>query len=244
MKYIITERQHKLLKEISIVSGVYDVNVIKIFFNVIIERLTKKKMAKIARDYFESVVGQDMSKFDDDKISSYLYELSFYNPNLKSFPINFRNNDVISNLAYYISEKFFKIERSNFNLEYIKIKDGDYVIYFFFDNELEELIGSIECNKMDEPYAPKGSYQVLSSSVDKTIKGMGYGKNMYLTVINDVKILFSDKTLYRESLNIWVNVLPKYINTVGYVDNANEFHTITNKTKIPFDNVKRFYALK
>ena len=244
MKYIITEKQYKLLKEITVISGLYDVNIIKIFFDVFYNKFNIKKLINLTRSYFESVVGQDMSKYTNDDINNYLKELSYSNPELKKFPNIFKNNDVISNLAYNISENFLKIKKSDFNLDYVNVKQGDYLIYFFFDPELEELIGVIEGQKMDETYAPKGSYEINASSVDKTIKGMGYGKNMYLTIINDVKMLFSDKTLYRESLNIWVNVLPKYVNTVGYIDNVNDSYVITNKTEIPFDNVKRFYASK
>jgi hypothetical protein len=185
-----------------------------------------------------------MSKYSDEDIETYLSDLSYPNIVSKMPSKVFKNNDVISNLAYYISKDFLKIEKSNFGLKYVKIKQNSYIKYYFFDSELNELVGILEINEFNSPYAPKNSYNVVVSAVDKYIKGTGYGKNMYLTVINDVGILFSDDMLYKESLNIWVNVLPKYIDNVGYVDSNGNSHKITNKTKIPFDDIKRFYAIK
>jgi len=244
MKYIITEKQYKLLIEITIPLGVYETSVIKNFFYFVKQNLPLEKVIKSIRDYFESIVGQDMSKYDDATIKNYLSDLSYPFLDLKLKSKIFKNNDVISNLAYHISNNFLKIQESSFGLKYVKVKKENFITYYFFDSELDELIGLLEIEKYVEPFTPKNSYKVIVSSVDKHIKGMGYGKNIYLTVINDVGALFSDDVLYEESLNIWVNILPKYINNVGYINIYGDSYRITNKTKIPFDNVKRFYAIK
>lgn len=244
MKYIITEEQFEFLNEMLTPSGTYDINVIQHFFSFVKYKLPTKKVIKITRKYFETTVGQDMSKYSDEAIESYLSDLSY--PRLTSgMPSKvFKNNDVISNLAYDISKNFFKIEKSNFELKYIKVKQNSFLKYFFFDSDLNELVGVLETEKFYSNYSPKNSYKVVVSAVDKYVKGSGYGKNMYLTVINDIDVLFSDDMLYKESLNIWVNVLPKYLNNVGYIDSKGVPHKITNETKIPFDDISRFYAIK
>jgi len=244
MKYIITKKQYDLLNEITTPSGTYVINVIQHFFIFVKNKLPINKVIKSTRNYFESVVGQDMSKYSDEDIETYLSDLSYPYIVSKMPSKVFKNNDVISNLAYYISKDFLKIEKSNFGLKYVKIKQNSYIKYYFFDSELNELVGFLEINEFSSPYAPKNSYNVVVSAVDKYIKGTGYGKNMYLTVINDVGVLFSDDMLYKESLNIWVNVLPKYIDNIGYVDSNGNSRKMTNKTKIPFDDIKRFYAIK
>jgi hypothetical protein len=113
------------------------------------------------------------------------------------------------------------------------------ITYWFFDPEIKDFIGRISVG-YNENY-PSPSYQVAVSSVDPVFIGRGYGNKMYLTVLNDCEYLISDAVLFKDSLNIWTNVLPKYVNV--WARWGDEFRPI-KKNFINPENVKYYVASK
>jgi hypothetical protein len=113
------------------------------------------------------------------------------------------------------------------------------ITYWFFDPEIKDFIGRISVS--DNENYPSPSYQVGVSSVDPVFIGRGYGNKMYLTVLNDCEYLISDTVLFNDSLNIWTNVLPKYVNV--WARYGDEFIPIKKKFVNP-ENVKYYIASK
>jgi hypothetical protein len=66
---------------------------------------------------------------------------------------------------------------------------------------------------------------------------------MYLTLLDEYTWLISDTSLYNDSLNIWVNVLPKYA-TVGYINEYDNLMKLTSMKNINKNDIKRFVATK
>ena len=93
---------------------------------------------------------------------------------------------------------------------------------------------------------PKNSYRVTGSEVDAEFKGSGYGKEMYYSLIEDFDLLASDRYLYDNSLNIWVNVLPKKYHVFAVLKNSNKnLVKITPKSKLPdVEKVIRYVVVK
>jgi GNAT superfamily N-acetyltransferase len=119
--------------------------------------------------------------------------------------------------------------------------------YYFFDPLLKDIIGIVFCSDISEYHLSnypikKTALCVNVSAVDKAFKGQGYGKKMYLAVIDHAGCLLSDQSLYNESLNIWVNVLPKYVNYVGYVDKFLKLKKIKQPLEDKKDEISRFFA--
>jgi hypothetical protein len=52
----------------------------------------------------------------------------------------------------------------------------------------------------------------------------------------------SDTGLYPESLNIWVNVLPKYVKYVGFVDINGDLKKMKGPIEKYSDTIERFFA--
>ena len=251
MKYIVTERQSKLLKEIHMQSGTWDVTDSYVdIFTIIKDKFNEKKIKNAVKDYIKNELGYHLTKFKGSDVENYL----------ELFPDNFERNydipselktkDVLSNLAFFLAKKFLKLKKLGGLYCFIEHQRWGGKQYFFFDPELEQSIGSIAVKEFKEVNGyikfPKDSWTVSSSGIDKEAKGSGLGKQMYLAVLDDVDVLFSDNFLYTESLNIWVNVLPKYV-YVGAI--FSDYHKkpkrISSKTKLPNpENVKRYFATK
>ena len=245
MNYIINEHQEKLVNEIVVANGVFELNVVGDFYDELSEQ-SNANLVQITRKYFKKVVGEDLSKLSDKHIEDYLRELQYRNRTFgRKITKNMRNIDVISNLAYYLAKKSFEMKSGN-NIEFIKIDYHSYgFTYFFFDNDLKELIGRITIEKMDKDNyreITKNPYKVSTSVIDKMMKSKGYGTSMYSTVIDDMGCLFSDNMLYKESLNIWVNVLPRYYN-VGFINEYWEVKELTGNDRFPDPSkIKHYFA--
>ena len=112
-----------------------------------------------------------------------------------------------------------KIKSSKFYLEYFKVNEFDYVNYYFFDPKFKIYIGflNVEETRPNKLF-PRNTYKVSLSMIETTLIGQGYGKSMYLSVIDDVDCLLSDEYLYKGSANIWINVLWRYYESVGFYD--------------------------
>jgi ribosomal protein S18 acetylase RimI-like enzyme len=150
---------------------------------------------------------------------------------------------------YFWSAFMYKLVKNNFKLK----KFEDLVFfeinndYYFFDPDIEDYVGFISCGKLKDSSQTtnaikKSALCVNTSAVDKAFQGSGYGKKMYLAIINDAGCLLSDTSLYDSSLNIWANVLPKYIKYVGYVDESDNLRKISGRMDTKAGGIKRFFA--
>jgi hypothetical protein len=247
MKYILNESQVKKLDELYIMDGVLDADVMSRFFYHTRIKIGQEKLVKLIKKYFKTQVGLEgvkkkVFKNLSDKLD-YTDEISDLK-RIEDFPKEFWNVDVISNLAYFIASNVFKLKKG-VELEYMTY-DGKSQ-YFFFDPELEELVGRVSLDTHSSrnlPFSTKNSASIAFSALETMSKSQGYGKNMYLTLLQIYDIIFSDTSLYKESLNIWVNVLPKYAKSYGYVDSTYEPIHFASGQKLNFKNVERFFASK
>jgi len=250
MKYIVTEKQYKLISEINIQQGSWDpVDSYVDIFTIIKERVNEKNIKNAIKDYIKNELGYKLTKFkgSDAKRYSQLFPDNFEGD--YDIPLELKTKDVLSNLAYYLAKKFLKLRKLG-GLDCFIEMTYNAKQYFFFDSELEQSIGSISVRKASDFFGevkfPKNSWAVSTSGIDSESKGTGLGKQMYLAVLDDVEVLFSDTFLYLESLNIWVNVLPNYV-YVGAV--FNDVHKkprrLSPKTKVlDHEEVKRYFATK
>jgi hypothetical protein len=249
MKYIITESQLKIVSEIGLNSGVFENTVTDDFFRYVNSKIGGEKIIKTIKEYFESEVGYNVKKhLNKNELKKYFDSLTYAHADFSGFPEELKNVDVIGNMSFFFAKKFFKIHQG-VDILYVKTKGDD---YYFFDPELEELVGNISVGSIYESFRelfPKKVKRVIISTVDKMLKGQGYGTKMYRTIIEDVGCLVSDTSLFGESLNIWVNVLPKYYKS-GYVTeslDSNDYKLVLMKGKNRFPNpekVKRYFAIK
>lgn len=224
MKYIITERQSKLLNEIRIGLGEYESYSQGYLFSTFLAdpSVSYEEIFKKTKKYLSSVVGLDVSKLTNDEIYEYVKSLRFKPSGGK------RNNKlysigIISGLSYYLATKLRKM-KSSYGLTYFTEKVGSFVTYWFFDPENEDFVGRILV-EINDIYP--NSANINLSEIDKPLIGKGYGNKMYLTLINIYTYLMSDKILYKASLNIWVNVLPRYCNVWAKISGKNEYFKIT-----------------
>ena len=247
MKYIITEQQYKRVNEITIFDGIMRVSPsYKDVLDIVKDDNGDKEYYKFVKRYVKKVLGYP-KEFKKRDVKDY-GRAAMYD-NTEEMPEELKNPEVLSNMTYLMAKKFLKVKMLGGLECYIK-KYGSNKQYFFFDPELEMCVGSVYLNKMfEEDYLgaislPEESYSVSLSKIDSDIKGMGYGKLMYLAVLSDVDVLMSDKTLYSDSLNIWVNVLPRYALT-GAVMNDGELKIIKPTTPVlKHKDVSRYFATK
>lgn len=246
MKYIITESQFNRINEITVYEGGLGHN--ESYENVLIiikNKIGDKKFKEEIKKYLKRNIGLSPKKEQDDfsfkeyskQVQGYGYfDKDDYHPSLF-------NKDVLSNMAYSLAKKFLKFEKLG-NLEcYIEKSGGNAKEYYFFDPELEMSVGSIKIYRND--FWKGNSWNVGLSGVDKEVKGSGTGKSMYSAVLDDVDVLFSDMILYEDSLNIWVNVLPKMCYVYALMYDSDRPKRILSSTKIlDHEKVKRYFATK
>jgi hypothetical protein len=240
-KYIISERQYNLIKEVTTPEGKYEAEPLNDFFNLfdsLNPKFSQKKVSKMVRKYLETNVGVDTSKISDENIYEYFSKLR-WDEKIKGIPKVFYNIGVVSGLSYFLAKNFLKLKKTPYGLVHYLEEMSSTINYWFFDPEIKDFIGRISVSKNFD--YPSPSYQVMISSVDPVFIGRGYGSKMYLTILNDCEYLLSDTILYKDSLNIWVNFLPKYVNV--WARWGNEFRPI-KKNFINPENVKYYVASK
>jgi hypothetical protein len=234
--FIINESQLEKLTEIWVGRGKLRRNEPSyelIFQEVDSEVLVNRVLRKAIKEYFKKVLGKELSQ---DKIEYLSNNLNKY----KEIP-ELKNEDVRSNLAYFLAKKFLKV-KSLGNLEYVVVLGGVWSFtYVFFDPELEISIGYISVKESGH-LAGEIINNVGLSAVDNKLIGRGFGKEMYLALLDKYKILGSDDSLYSESLNIWVNVLPKFTNVFAHLTGGGYVPIIPGKTPPKPENVERYYA--
>lgn len=220
-KYIVTEEQKKLLDEIYVVPGKYDYDPVQRFFKEIIlpkMRKSEKKIISLTKMFFKKELWKSFKEVDGDFF--YRYLMSIEDKTLSGFPKIMRKSSTLVSLAHYLATNLLQLNEFE-GLKYYKSIHSPYHSYYFFDSEIDEFVGYMELQKALS--LPGNSLKVNLSSVEKEYIGRGYGSRMYLCVINQVDYLQSDDTLYPDSLNMWVNYLPKKIfvwaklNEGGYV---------------------------
>ena len=145
--------------------------------------------------------------------------LDYFNGALSVLGVRYKSKDIFLGLFYFIAQETQKIKSSKFYLEYFKVNEFDYVNYYFFDPKFKIYIGflNVEETRPNKLF-PRNTYKVSLSMIETTLIGQGYGKSMYLSVIDDVDCLLSDEYLYKGSANIWINVLWRYYESVGFYD--------------------------
>jgi len=254
MKYIITEEQYKRLDEISVYEGgLPSKESFESTLVIIIDEIGNKKFKQEVKNYLKGNIGEIPKKeYRDYSFKEYSKHLRYgYGYDEDKFPIELMNKDVLSHMAYFMAKKFLKIKKLG-SLECYIRKTNFGKEYLFFDPEIQMSVGSIYLAKFDDHgfnsmvKFPSNSWSVAMSNVDKEIKGSGTGKAMYLSVLDDVDVLFSDTTLYFDSLNIWVNVLPKLTNVYALSEGSQtKPKRILSGTKVlNHGNVRRYFATK
>lgn len=239
-KYIITERQNLMLKEMMIPSGKYETKPLGDFFRLFNNPTTEfSDVSKIVRKYLENIVGIDTSTISNEKLYEYVFELR-YSDKVKGLPKALYNIGVVSGLTYHLAKKLFKLKKTPYGLSYFIHTQDSHHDYWFFDAEIRDFIGRIQVQDNHDYTSP--SYTVVVSSLDPVFIGRGYGSRMYLTVLDNCEYLKSDTLLYKDSLNIWVNFLPKYVNVWASV--KGEGFVKINKNFIKPDDINYFVASK
>lgn len=235
MKIIVSEKQNKLLQEVTVGKGILKVNSLEELFD---ELLNRPKVIKLTRKYLENVASPDIDEVTDEKLSNYLDSLGsvyFKEP----LPKYYYSPDVVSGLGYFLSKNIFGYKKS-YGLNYFVTKT-DHEKYWFFDPEIKQFVGYIVVK--DAFDFDSNVKRVDFVSIDKTFKGRGYGTKMYLTILSSVDFLMSDSLLYKESLNIWVNILPKYAKVWARTFwDERPFVPINKKGFVKPENIKFYVA--
>jgi hypothetical protein len=226
-RYIITEKQERLLKEINVAWGKFAIKPVVYFYRDIINNIPSKKRKKLfqsVREFFRTEMGVNIDRWDDGTLEEYLKDIKDNEASskgwniLNSYPKIFKKPSTISSLAYYLMKNLYQPKEYQ-GLEYIKYDDKPLYKFFFFDPEIQEFVGCIEART--SLMAPK-SMKIILSAVEPEYVGRGYGSRIYLCLIDQVDYLFSDNILYPESLNMWVNYLPKKVNVWAELDEIDE----------------------
>lgn len=246
MKYIITEEQHNRINEIIIIQGSMSVSpTYKDILDIVRNDYGNKAYYRAIREYVKKVLGYP-EKFKKKDAKD--YGEAAWTTNTESMPEELKNSEVLANLGYFMAKKFLNLRMLG-ELECYVRKGSLYgKTYYFFDHELEICVGYINCISLDGEYGgvyiPRNSYNITTSQVDEGLIGKGIGKQMYLSVIEDVDVLLSDTMLYTDSLNIWVNILPKYV-YVGALFHEKKPKRILPKTPVlKHEDVLRYFATK
>jgi ribosomal protein S18 acetylase RimI-like enzyme len=246
MRYIITEEQQNRINEIMILSGDMSVSpTYKDIIDIVKNNYGDKRYYKALKEYVKNVLGYP-EKFKKEDAKDYGEAL--WTTEVDSIPEELKNPEVLANLGYFMAKKFLKLRMLGELECYVKKGPLFGKTYYFFDPELEICVGYINCSSLDGEYGnvnlPSNTYSVTTSQVDEGLKGRGVGKQMYFAVLEDVDVLLSDTLLYTDSLNIWVNILPKYF-YVGALFYDKKPKRILSKTPVlNHEEVLRYFATK
>lgn len=226
MKYIITERQSKILNELRVQSGKYEVysqgELFKSFYSD--PSISYEEVVNATKEYLSNSVGIESSKLTDDQITKFVRSLP-----VRPFGGQRKNKvysiDVISGLSYFLAKKYKEMNSSH-GLEYFIEKFDTFITYWFFDPENEDFVGRITV-ELNDTYT--NSANVVVAEIDEPLIGRGYGSKMYFTLVDIYTYLMSDRLLFKSSLNIWVNVLPRYCNVWAKIVGKYEYFKITKE---------------
>jgi len=246
MRYIITEEQQNRINEIMILNGDMSVSpTYKDIIDIVKNNYGDKRYYKALKEYVKNVLGYP-EKFKKEDAKDYGEAL--WTDDTGDISEELKNPEVLANLGYFMAKKFLKLRMLGELECYVKKGPLFGKTYYFFDPELEICVGYINCTSLDGEYGnvnlPSNTYSVSTSQVDEGLKGRGIGKQMYFAVLEDVNVLLSDTLLYTDSLNIWVNILPKYF-YVGALFYGKKPKRISSKTPVlNHEEVLRYFATK
>lgn len=238
MKIILTETQYSKLNEVDLIKSSWGRTDVNHPLSSYLENETHEEiLIALVEEYLYTEIGLNVDNFTDKDF------LNYFRGAYSVLGSKYKKTDFILGMMYYISNKTQKIKKGMGGLDYFKSKGG---YYYFFDPSFKSYIGFIRVNQ-ERPnnLFPKDTYSVKLSMIETTLIGHGYGKSMYLNVINDVGCLISDRTLYKGSSNIWMNVLWKYVPSSGYIDKFGDAEELPLKVKRNIgDKVSFFFASK
>jgi len=234
----------KEIEEISLYQGTLSRDIEDSLYNVIDNALKQSKIIKELIKFAKKEFFLDLSDIDPSELYEYWEDAAQgYGAKIKKNKLKkLKERYFWSAFMYRLVKNNFKLKNSQ-GLEFLEIQND----YFFFDPEIEDYIGFMTCSKLKDSSQTtnaikKSALCVNFSAVDKAFHGYGYGKKMYLAVIDDAGCLLSDISLYESSLNIWVNVLPKYVKYVGYIDDEDNIQKISSDVGLKQYDIKRFFA--
>lgn len=212
MKYIISEKQFKLISEISRMSGNLGVDPLDDLFDYYEYEIPNKQKYHLFLDFFKKKLGFKIP-FENKNELKYEIQEYFENPSYNAVMGRaFHTKDSISAFSYFIAKEYFGFQEG-IDLKFIINDREASKIYYFFDPQLKIFVGKIVTGKNDD--FPYDFDQVQLSAADDELIGTGYGLKMYLNVINEVDYLVSDSSLYAGSYRMWKHILPKYCNVWG-----------------------------
>lgn len=206
------------LSEMYIMKGGFKNVPLKNFYSFIFEKYQSKQdlICELVKKFITDILAKKTDKITNSGIWSYIHSLSNADE-LNRYPTFLRASSSHASLSYYLAKNLVSMTES-YGLEYFKSSDKSMVEYYFFDSEIEEFVGVLIL--MKSLLLPYNSYKVILSSTEKEYIGRGYGSKMYLTALDNVAYLMSDTGLYTDSLNIWVNYLPKKVNVWAILESG------------------------
>jgi hypothetical protein len=234
MRYIITESQLKTLQEVGIGKGTFNISPVKYFWTFI-NGFSERKRVNAFRNYYTKVVGANVDDLSDDNILEFYDELDELGTS--ALPKKLKSKKILSGFAFYLATKFTKLKNGR-GLVYFT-DETESRNYYFFDPASKLFVGRIGTNRSD--ITSGDSYKIKMTAADKSLIGMGYGTEMYLTILDDVDYLISDGTLYPTSLRVWTSTLPKYSN-VWVMNGDSEFIPFKSGDDYNPEDVKYFIA--
>lgn len=199
------------LNEMQTYKGGFDTKALKHFYKFIFKTFgqNEDKVTDLVIRFIEEELARSTKKITKSGIWSYIDKLGD-GIELDSYPKFLKRSSTHGSLSYFLAKNLVELKES-YGLLYFRYKERGFYDYFFFDPEIDEFVGILQVSQaLTFPY---NSYKVVLSSVEKEYIGRGYGSRMYLTVLDNVDYLKSDQSLYTDSLNIWVNFLPKMAHT-------------------------------
>lgn len=259
MKILITESQYSELKEIYYSEGTLDRFPLSDAIDVV-KSIGFKDFYKFLESYVEKNYNIDLDEIDGSKkrIKNYLEDISNswqskeFKTKIKNNKLKFLNDyKVISHIIYKFFKKSMPIYEFG-DVKFFKWKEPSSVNFWFFDSSEKTFLGVIKGQYLDQTLEVpriikklgKKAFVVSLSSLKPDMKGQGYGKLMYLAVLDHCESILSDKNLYPESRNIWIHALPRYSKNAGYITNDYDFYTIDDPDEIKHgsSDIHRFFA--
>lgn len=199
------------LNEMQTYKGGFDTNALKHFYKFIFKKFSndEDRVTDLVIRFIQDELARSTKKVTKSGIWSYIDRLGD-GIDLDIYPKFLKRTSTHGSLSYFLAKNLVELKES-YGLSYFRFKERGFYDYFFFDPEIEEFVGILQVSQaLSFPY---DSYKVVLSSVEKEYIGRGYGSRMYLTLLDNVDYLRSDQSLYTDSLNIWVNFLPKMVHT-------------------------------
>jgi len=236
MKYVITENQFKKLQEeMMTLKGSMDFSPIYNSISKLETALGEDTLKDLVVEYLTSVVGMDESEIKKLLGSSNnVYKLE-------------KRIDLIPSFIYYVGVNNYQMVSVSPSLSYFVIPFWGWDRYYV-DPEIESYVGFLSLHR-NKYVSKKDSKEYSCGKVNgiqiiKPFKSSGYGKQIYVSLLDEFEVVKSDDQLFTDSLNIWVNVLPKYA-YVWLVDEFGKAKRISSKGKLPiYENYEYFIASK